>query len=83
VTPRPKRLPARNDDFQADGAGEFLLAFVETHEPAQAQLERTGHVQHVEPEDEATLLLGLLSSGIHDEVFVRSLAAAAELMRSI
>jgi glucose-6-phosphate dehydrogenase assembly protein OpcA len=41
------------------------------------------HVQHVEPEDEATLLLGLLSSGTHDPVFVRSLAAAAELMRSI
>jgi len=41
------------------------------------------HVQHVEPEDEATLLLGLLSSGIHDQVFVRSLAAAAELMSSI
>ena len=41
------------------------------------------HVQHVEPEDEAALLLGLLSSGIHDEVFARSLAAAAELMSSI
>jgi glucose-6-phosphate dehydrogenase assembly protein OpcA len=41
------------------------------------------HVQHVEPEEEATLLLGLLSSGVHDQVFVRSLAAAAELMRSI
>jgi len=41
------------------------------------------HVQHVEPEDEATLLLGLLSSGMHDKVFVRSLAAAAELMQAI
>lgn len=41
------------------------------------------HVQHVEPEDEATLLLGLLSSGTHDPVFVRSLAAAADLMHAI
>jgi len=41
------------------------------------------HVQRVEPEDEAALLLDLLSSGTHDPVFVRSLAAAAELMRSV
>jgi len=41
------------------------------------------HVQHVEPEDEATLLLGLLSHGTHDPVFTRSLAAAAELMSAI
>ncbi len=41
------------------------------------------HVQHVEPEDEATLLLEVLSQGTHDRVFVRSLKAAAELMHSI
>ncbi len=41
------------------------------------------HIQRVEPEDEAALLLDLLSSGTHDPVFVRSLAAAAELMRSV
>jgi len=41
------------------------------------------HVQRVEPEDEAALLLDLLSSGTHDPVFMRSLAAAAELMRSV
>ena len=41
------------------------------------------HVQGVDPEDEAALLLDLLSSGTHDPVFVRSLVAAAELMRSV
>jgi glucose-6-phosphate dehydrogenase assembly protein OpcA len=41
------------------------------------------HVQRVEPDDEAALLLDLLSSGTHDPVFARSLAAAAELMRSM
>ncbi len=41
------------------------------------------HVQHVDTEDEATLLLQLLSSGAHDTVYARSLAAAAELMRAL
>jgi glucose-6-phosphate dehydrogenase assembly protein OpcA len=41
------------------------------------------HVQRVEPEDEATLLLRVLSYGTHDNVYERSLAAAAELMQAI
>ena len=41
------------------------------------------HVQRVEAEDEATLLLELLSTGAHDIVYARSLAAAAELMRAL
>ena len=41
------------------------------------------HVQRVETEDEATLLLELLSTGAHDPVYTRSLAAAAELMRAL
>jgi hypothetical protein len=41
------------------------------------------HVQRVESEDEATLLLELLSAGAHDPVYSRSLAAAAELMRAL
>ncbi|MDQ6878301.1 MAG: glucose-6-phosphate dehydrogenase assembly protein OpcA [Candidatus Dormibacteraeota bacterium] len=40
-------------------------------------------VQRVEPEDEATLLLELLSMGARDPVYTRSLAAAAELMRAL
>jgi hypothetical protein len=41
------------------------------------------HVQRVEREDEATLLLELLSTGAHNIVYARSLAAAAELMRAL
>ena len=41
------------------------------------------HVQRIEPEDEATLLLDLLSIGAHDNVYSRSLMGAAELMRSV
>jgi len=41
------------------------------------------HVQQVDIEDEATLLLKLLSTGAHDPVYMRSLTAAAELMRAL
>jgi hypothetical protein len=41
------------------------------------------HVQQMEPEDEASLLLDLLAHPTRDQVFSRSLVAAAELMRSI
>jgi glucose-6-phosphate dehydrogenase assembly protein OpcA len=41
------------------------------------------HVQRIDNEDEATLLLKLLSTGAHDPAFQRSLAAAAELMRAL
>jgi glucose-6-phosphate dehydrogenase assembly protein OpcA len=40
------------------------------------------HVQRIEPEDEAALLIDLLSGGTHDAVFTRSVSAAAELMRA-
>jgi hypothetical protein len=41
------------------------------------------HVQQVEAEDEAVLLLDLLATGTHDRVFNRSLQAAFELMRKM
>jgi hypothetical protein len=41
------------------------------------------HVQRVEADDEAAVLLSVLSAGAHDVVYARSLAAAAELMRSL
>ena len=40
------------------------------------------HVQQLESDDEVSLILDLLSTGTHDEVFNRSLGAAAELMRT-
>jgi hypothetical protein len=41
------------------------------------------HVQQMDPEDEASLLLDLLAHPTRDHVFSRSLVAAAELMRSV
>jgi len=41
------------------------------------------HVQRIDNEDEAALLLKLLSTGAQDPAFMRSLAAAAELMRAL
>ena len=41
------------------------------------------HVQQVEHQDEATLLLDLLATGTHDSVFNRSLLRAFELMRKV
>ncbi len=55
-----------------------LLTLIEIGEGAPLR-----HIQQVEPEDEATLLLDLLSHGTQDKVFGRSLAAAAELMAAI
>ena len=40
-------------------------------------------MQRVDAEDEATLLLKLLATGAHEPVYMRSLAAAAELMRAL
>jgi hypothetical protein len=41
------------------------------------------HVQRIDDEDEATLLLKLLSTGAHDPAYMRALAAAADLMRAL
>jgi len=40
-------------------------------------------VQNIESQDEPTLLLELLSTGAHDPVYMRSLGAAAKLMRAL
>jgi glucose-6-phosphate dehydrogenase assembly protein OpcA len=47
------------------------------------EAETLRHVQRVEADDEATVLLRVLSAGAHDVVYTRSLAAAAQLMRSL
>ena len=41
------------------------------------------HVQRMEPEDAATLLVELLSMGTRDDVYTRSVPAASELLRSV
>jgi hypothetical protein len=56
-------------------SARVLLTVIEVGDAAPLR-----HVQQLDPEDEAALLLDLLSTGTHDEVFNRSLAAAAELV---
>ncbi|MHB8589195.1 MAG: glucose-6-phosphate dehydrogenase assembly protein OpcA [Candidatus Dormibacteraceae bacterium] len=65
-------------DRRRQDNSRVLLTLIEIGEAGTLR-----HVQHVEPEDEATLLLELLARGAQDRVFGRSLTAAAELMESI
>jgi hypothetical protein len=41
------------------------------------------HVQRIESNDDASLLVELLAMGAHDAVFARSLGAGAGLMRAL
>jgi len=74
----PKRPMVFTRERRRDDASLVLLTMIQIGDGDTLR-----HVQRVEPEDEAALLLDLLSSGTHDPVFVRSLAAAAELMGSV
>ena len=64
-----------NHERRRPDSDRVLLTIIEIGEVAPLR-----HVQQLEPEDEATLLVDLLSTGTHDEVFNRSLAAAAALV---
>jgi hypothetical protein len=70
--PRPPMVLSR--DRRRPDTDRVLLTMIEIGEGAPLR-----HVQQLEPDDEAALLLDLLSTGTHDEVFNRSLAAAAAL----
>jgi hypothetical protein len=78
----PGESPARPAVFVRDRRSQdnarVLLTMIEIGEAGTLR-----HVQQIDPEDEATLLLGLLSHGTQDQVFERSLTAAAELMTAI
>jgi glucose-6-phosphate dehydrogenase assembly protein OpcA len=74
--PERSRAPAIDfPDRRGEDTARVLLTMIEIGEG-----EPLRHVQQLEPEDEVSLLLDLLSTGTHDEVFNRSLGAAAELM---
>ena len=77
-----ENTPQRPAVFVRERRGQdnarVLLTLIEIGEGAPLR-----HIQQVDPEDEATLLLELLSHGTQDKVFARSLAAAAELMAAI
>jgi glucose-6-phosphate dehydrogenase assembly protein OpcA len=74
--PKPPRVVIR--ERRRPDSSRVLLTLIEIGDAGTLR-----HVQQVEPEDEATLLLEILSHGTQDKVFSRSLMAAAELMQAI
>ncbi|MGH7765791.1 MAG: glucose-6-phosphate dehydrogenase assembly protein OpcA [Candidatus Dormibacteraceae bacterium] len=74
----PKHPVVSIRERRGDDSSQVLLTLIEIRGGDTLR-----HVQRIEPDDEAALLLDLLSSGTHDPVFVRSLAAASDLMRSV
>ena len=74
----PKRPAVFIRDRRGQDNARVLLTLIEIGAAGTLR-----HVQQVDPEDEATLLLDLLSHGTQDKVFGRSLAAAADLMAAI
>jgi glucose-6-phosphate dehydrogenase assembly protein OpcA len=71
----PRRPIVVNRERRRPDSQRVLLTMIEIGEGAPLR-----HVQQLEPEDEPALLVDLLSTGTHDEVFNRSLAAAAALI---
>jgi glucose-6-phosphate dehydrogenase assembly protein OpcA len=71
---RPRPPMVLNRDRRRPDSDRVLLTMIEIGETAPLR-----HVQQLEPDDEAALLLDLLSTGTHDEVYNRSLAAASAL----
>ena len=74
----PRRPVVMNRERRRPDSERVLLTIIEIGEGAPLR-----HVQQLEPEDEAMLLVDLLSTGTHDEVFNRSLAAASALVEKL
>jgi len=72
---RPRHPMVFSTERRRPDSARVLLTMIEIGEVAPLR-----HVQQIEPEDEAGLLLDLLSTGTHDEVYNRSLAAAVDLV---
>jgi glucose-6-phosphate dehydrogenase assembly protein OpcA len=65
-------------DRRRDDTNRVLLTMIEIGDS-----EPLRHIQQLEPDDEVALLLDVLSTGTHDEVYNRSLRAATELMERL
>ena len=75
---RPSRPVVFTTERRRPDSTRVLLTLIEVGEG-----EPLRHIQQLDAQDETTLLLDLLSTGTHDEVFNRSLAAAADLVAAI
>ena len=76
--PRHPSVFVRERRRPSSSGSHILLTVIEIGEA-----EPLRHVQTFGTDDEATLVLDLLSNGTHDPVFKRSLTAAAELIHRI
>lgn len=76
--PRRRGAAVPDMDRRRGDTNRVLLTLIEIGDG-----EPLRHVQQLEPEDVAALLLDLLSTGTHDEVYNRSLAAASDLMSKV
>ena len=74
----PRRPTVFNRDRRRAESARVLLTLIDI-----GGGETLRHVQRTDPEDEAALLLELLSAGTRDSVYTRTLPAASELMRSM
>lgn len=74
---RPKHSVVFTKDRRRPDASQVLLTMIQIGERGILR-----HVQRIDSEEEFSLLLDVLSGGTHDAVFVRSLMAAAELVRA-
>jgi glucose-6-phosphate dehydrogenase assembly protein OpcA len=72
---RPSQPVVFSYERRRPDSARVLLTVIEVGDAAPLR-----HVQQLDPEDDAALLLDLLSTGTHDEVFNRSLSAASELV---
>ncbi len=75
---RPRHPTVFTRERRRPDSSHVLLTIIEIGEA-----EPLRHVQTFDTDDEATLVLDLLSNGTHDPVFKRSLAAAAELIHKL
>jgi glucose-6-phosphate dehydrogenase assembly protein OpcA len=74
---RPKHSVVFTRERRRPDASQVLLTMIQIGEGRPLR-----HVQRIDSEEEFSLLLDVLSGGTHDAVFVRSLVAAAELVRA-
>lgn len=72
---RPKHPAVFTRERRRPDTERVLLTLIEIGEGKPLR-----HVQQFDTDDEATLVLDLLSNGTHDPVFARSLSAAADLV---
>lgn len=74
---RPKHSVVFTRERRRGDGSQVLLTMIQIGEGRPLR-----HVQRIDSEKEFALLLDVLSGGTHDAVFVRSLMAAAELVRA-